>query len=225
MDTLRILLTCGLRMERLITLLLLAPGLACAQQMFNITSGSPIVLQAFQDVPTFTIAGNGFSGEVSFGVSFNPLDEPLISDNTSQTLNMGVTINGVPWTDAPFDPMGGGAVAFFRWRATEPINGAGMYLGQFNFFASYSGAPLAEYIANGPLQCTNICQTLDFNGSGTATLDVTPFPNIPGVLVTEATLTFKAPEPSTTSLLLIAIAGLAAMSCRRRCRATLVPVG
>jgi|SRR5215813_5855817 len=223
-------------MKPIITLLLLAPGLACAQptQNFSITSGSPIVLQAQADgVPSFTIAGSGFSGQVSMSfITGNPLFEnpfppgglccPLISGNTTEfSLDMGLTINGAPWTDAPTDPNGGGANAFLMWSPTAPINRAGAYSGQFSFFASYHGAPLAEYTDNGPLQCTNICRTLDFNGFGTGTIDVTPYPNVLGaLLVTQATFTFKAPEPPTIALLLLGFAGVAVLGRRRRSSAT-----
>ena len=55
-------------------------------------------------------------------------------------------------------------------------------------------------------------------------VDVSDDPGVPGYfVVTGGSFTFRAPEPSTTSLLLVGVAGLVVLGRRRRFGATLLP--
>jgi hypothetical protein len=105
-----------------------------------------------------------------------------------------------------------------RFETGTTISGAGVYKAPFSIFAHL-----------GPDSCIGItCPNgVTVTGTGLATMNIVPmgfsFPNL--FQVAGTTVVFGAPEPSTSSLLLLGFAGLAVLSCRRRFRATLPPAG
>jgi PEP-CTERM motif len=221
-------------MKRLITLLLLFPALAVAQETFYVTSGSgSMTSEDGLAVLTFTAAGNGFSesgglclsggGDCSFSTLGRPLSpgQPFsfsIENGTSGDFYASLTLHGVPWAYPEFTCCNGNANASFDGGA-GPITGPGTYHGQFSFSGNFYGVPLSELLANPDVGCNvfDYCTNFDFFGGGTVTANVVPFPYIPGDFeVTQATLTFTAPEPSLASLLLIALAALGTQAALRR---------
>jgi PEP-CTERM motif len=203
-------------MKQLITisiLLLAGPPLASAQT-FDVTSGS-MVHFLNQDYP-YTIAGLGFSssGDIT-PIGQGPLDFPVgpgsfsfvIDGNTSEfDLSVAsLTVHGVPWSYPAEDLVDAGAFSAFE---TTAVFGAhpGVYHSPFTFLSGYIGGPASLVSPDG---CLPTCMLLHFFGSGTVTWDLVPDPNFPGQFdIKQATFTFKAPEPSTASLLLIALGAL-----------------
>jgi len=186
MDTLRTL--------SLVFLSVFASTPAFAQTTFNATNGSMVIHPGDGEgdfgVP-FTVAGPDFSasGDISFvGPGDNPLDSPRPPGPSGALLITGDSASG-----------------FFDMSLT--VHGIP--------WSSFRGRPTSA--APPGVGCDVImCTTLDFLGGGTATLDVVPDPNLPGLLdISQASYTFKAPTSSTVSLLLL---GLAALGCERRAR-------
>jgi hypothetical protein len=205
-------------MKRLIalSLLLLSPALVGAQssQTLNVTSGAMFI-------PTFAggfmaIAGNNFSATAEFGCTSDnspfvcglthlPLGPSEVTTGFSEPNNslvVNLTVDGVPWFQA------GAAPASLTGIATSQmvdITGPGTYTGSFTFGMSFFGWPNTDFglCISAP---GGVCQHLLFKGQGTYVLNVTPGGVLPGTFQGEEILTFNAPEPSTTSLLLIAFA-------------------
>lgn len=248
MDTLRTLRTCGgSKIKRLVALLLVAPALASANTELFVTTGS-MTLTPVDDFSTFAAAGNGFSASGTFDW-IDPVTNPIgpmsgnspfppgpyrltFLDTLDETLSMVLTVNGVPW-EAPVPPGGGGppagegsASAGFTTSEIE-ITHPGTYSTSFLFSGTLLGLPVASI--NQGFNCSSMpCRGWDIFGGGMVTLDAVPDLSIPGSLdISQATFTFKAPEPATTSLLLIGFGfgGLAALGRRHRCRTTLLPAG
>ncbi len=220
-------------MKRLIavSLLLLSPALAGADQTFNITSGS-IFVEGGGGM--FNFAGNGFSAHAYLAFVGGPCSlegNPLLCGfgPGPQSLHFGtfysqdggiyvdnLTINGVPWFVA--GDIGGYAQAGFGH--TVNITGVGTYSGDFNSFVLKTyGVPITD---GSPQNCDQ-CVLLDFLGQGTWTLEVVPSvpgtcggPECPPFQGSQETYTFRASEPSTASLLLIALAGMGLTLRRRR---------
>lgn len=232
MDTLRLLLLAcrGTRTNRLTTLLavlLAGAPLASAQQMFNATTGSMIDPSGLG--ASYAVSGPGFStsGVIDYsGVPSNPLDFPftpgrlgeLIFEGDTENPNLdmfSLTVHGVPWSYPMGTGTDGEALASFQTNSSNLLVAApGTYVSTFTFFGSLVGAPASVVSANPTLGCAQIgCTFISMEGGGTVTFDVVAAPNIAGSLeISKATLTFNAPEPSTGSLLLIALAGLAVLS-------------
>jgi hypothetical protein len=228
-------------MKRLITLLLFAPALACAQfpfaGQFQITSGSPMTITPFDSQAGFSsFNAVGSTGSVASGGAtfffFSGLINPLVNAPftgpidfnlfaQSPQLGMEISVNGVDWSDGATSAVGADDSAQLSINTTIPPR-PGIYSVPFGFGATFVGAPASEF--RGPPECqfgecgcdVVSCQTVDFSGQGIAVFDVTPFPNVPGaVQVTQATFTFNAPEPSAFWLLLLGLAGLATVGGRR----------
>lgn len=230
METLRIpLLACRGTTNRLTTLLLVllagAP-LASAQQMFNATSGS--MIDPSDLGASYAVAGPGFStsGVIDYtGFPSNPIDSPftpgslgeLIFEGDTQNPNLdmfSLTVHGVPWSYPMGTATDGEALASFQTNSSNLlVSGPGTYSSTFTFFGSLVGAPESVVSANPTLGCAQIgCTSISMQGGGIVTFDVVAVPNIPGSLeISKATFTFNAPEPSTASLLVIALAGLAVL--------------
>lgn len=244
MDTLctRLLACCGTRNSGLTTLwivLLASAPLASAQQTLNATSGS--MIDPSDLGASYTVAGPGFStsGVIDYSDGFlNPLGLPFIPGKLGQLIFYGDTANpnldmfklsvdGVPWT-YPFGTANDGqASASFQTNSSNLlVSGPGTYFSTFTFFGSLIGAPESVVSANPTLGCEQIqCSSIFMMGGGTVMLDVVPDPLFPGSLeISKATLSFRVPEPSTTSLLLLGIAGLAVLG-RRRSRVKLLAAG
>jgi len=222
-------------MKRLITMLLFAPVLACAQTQFLITSGSPMTItplgsqigfSSFNAFNPFSVVGS--AGSVASGSATlfaNPLNNAPFTGSIdfnvfvqSPNVSMGITVDGVDWYDGAGSAVGANDSAQLLINHTIPAR-PGIYSVPFEFVATYFGAPASEFV--GPPECqfngcgcdVASCQSLDFSGGGLAVFDVTAFPNVPGaVQITQATFTFGAPEPSTFWLLLLGIAGFAVWS-------------
>jgi hypothetical protein len=235
-------------MKQLITLsilLLAGPSLASAQetQTFYATTGS--MIDPSGAGASYTVSGAGFStsGVINYmGSPLNPVgpDSPftpgklgnIIFEGDTENPNLDMfkfTVNGVPWT-YPFNTGGGDGEALVLFQTNSNalvVSGPGTYFSTFTFSGGLLGAPESVVSANPALGCDQIqCTSFVINGGGTAMLDVVPSPASPGSLeVSKVILTFKAPEPSTTSLLLLGFAGLAVLGRRRRPRAALLPAG
>jgi hypothetical protein len=231
METLRILLLAlrGTRTNRLTTLLLVlltgAP-LASAQQMFNATSGS--MIDPSDLGASYAVAGPGFStsGVIDYsGFPLNPIDSPFTTGKLGELIFEGDTANpnldkfslavhGVPWSYPMGTATDGEAIASFQTNSANLLlSGPGTYSSTFSFVGSLVGAPLSVVSANPTWGCAQIeCTSISMEGGGTVTFDVVAAPGIPGSFeISKATFTFNAPEPSTASLLLIALAGLAVL--------------
>jgi hypothetical protein len=109
---------------------------------------------------------------------------------------------------------GGSAFAGFGFTV-GPITGAGIYSTPFSFGANFFGVPAALVsVSSQCLQSTS----WNISGGGTAQVDVVREPEVVGpdlFYIDKASFAFKAPEPSTASLLLLGIAGLAILNRRR----------
>lgn len=230
METFRILLlACRTTTNRLATLLLVllagAP-LASAQQMFNATSGS--MIDPSDLGASYAVAGPGFStsGVIDYsGFPLNPIDSPFTPGKLGELIfegdtenpnldNFSLTVHGVPWSYPTGTATDGEAIASFQTNSSNlVVSGPGTYLSTFSFFGSLVGAPQSVVSANPTLGCDQIgCTSIAMEGGGTVTFAVVAAPNIPGSLeISKATFTFNASEPSTASLLLIALAGLAVL--------------
>lgn len=200
-------------MKRLVTLLLLVPTLAFAQvQVGQITSGSATTVG---DTLQFNFAGDGFSGAGTFfffPALFPPFSGQINIFEQSPELSMGVTLNGVPWSDADTNAAPGFANAIIGTNSDVPLH-PGTYSVPFGFSADFFGAPASEFMGPGFPGCNIVqCQSLEFNGSGIATLELAPYSSPAGsVQLVQATFTFTAPEPSTLWLLLLGVVGLAVL--------------
>ena len=152
------------------------------------------------------------------------------------TLGMSVTVGGVPWSNGPTDAFSSLCnLASASGRTNRPVTGPGIYSGTFDFFASFTGAPASEFSAHPGVACgfppSGItCTQLGFSGGGIGTFDMVgsgcgnpdgPF----NCRVEGGIFTFQTPEPSTTSLLLVAFAGLAIAGGRRKFLARWFPAG
>jgi hypothetical protein len=108
------------------------------------------------------------------------------------------------------DPYTNAGVLF---SASAVLSGPGTYTETFDLSGNFEGFPAGMSAGPGCNNCTNFT----FNGGGTVTLEAVPYPPISGTLeIAKATYTVKAPEPSTTALLLSALGGLAIADARRR---------
>jgi hypothetical protein len=153
-------------------------------------------------------------------------------DTENPNLSMSLTVQGVPWSFPVGTGSDGRAGVFFQVDENLVLSGPGTYFSTFIFTASFFGVPLSVLSAHPGAGCLQLmCTQLFFNGGGSVTLDVVPYPNLPGSLeISKATLNFGVPEPSTMSLLLIALAGLALLGRRvlgghRRSHATVLASG
>jgi hypothetical protein len=119
-------------------------------------------------------------------------------------LVVNLTVDGVPWYQAAASPE---SLTGIGTSQMVDITGPGTYTGSFTFGMSFYGWPNTNfgYCISAP---GGVCQHLSFKGQGRYTLFVTPSSFVPGTFQGEEILTFNAPEPSTTSLLLIAFAVL-----------------
>ncbi|MBV9726079.1 MAG: PEP-CTERM sorting domain-containing protein [Gammaproteobacteria bacterium] len=242
MDTLRAFLSAcaGTRRNGLTTLVLFLAGapLASAQQHFTATTGSA---DANGGGVSYTVGGPSFSTsgviQFDFGApigSDNPFGPGKLGelifygDTANPNLDMfSLTVQGVPWSYPMGTPLDGQASVGFTTNSSNLlISGPGAYLTTFTFFESLLGAPESVVSANPTLGCDQIkCSLIGLTGGGTATLDVVPYPGIPGSLeISEVTMTFTAPEPSTTWLLLTGVGGLALLRWRSKPRETLLAV-
>ena len=226
MDMLRTMLSvcCVIRRNPLSTLIavLAAAPLASAQQPFPATSGSA---DANGDGVSFSVAGPSFStsGVIEYiGTGLvSPIgpDSPFtpgkigqlgfFGDTGNPNLDMfSLTVQGVPWSYPTDTATDGQASAGFALNTSNlVISGPGTYSTTFTFFESLVGAPESVVSANPMLGCEQIgCSFISLQGSGTAILDVVPFPDIPGSLeIDGVSMTIKAPEPSTASLFALAL--------------------
>jgi len=212
-------------MKRLIILLLLAPVVASAaclpSEFCSVRSGTPFTLTGSDQSLSFNIAGSDFSASAMltdlccllpfrefFEVDSDPWFESFGGSTPFPLAQFALTVNGVPWGI----PAGGSAEAVFfaDLGVPFPVEASGFSV-PFGFQGSFTGAP--EPFAPG-VGCDVLnCQTLNFRGGGIVTtfLNGGPFQTV----VESQTFTFNAPEPSTASLLLIALAGLAVIGRRR----------
>ena len=139
----------------------------------------------------------------------------------------GASVNGIPWALPTGGTDPGTASAEFS-SGTFLITGPGIYKGTFDFSSFFLGVPSSVLSANPAADCDQLmCTPLLFSGGGTAEIDVVSDPNFAGSLdISRVTFTFSGssnvPEPSTGSLLLIALAGLIVLGWRRKYRATLL---
>jgi len=207
-------------------LLLVGASVASAQETFNATSGS-MVIQFMDDTGPFTVAGPEFSasGVVDFSEG-NPLDVnpfsagshtvTVVADTENPNLTVSLSVHGAPWALPPEPETGVAGVSFTV--NTFVLEGPGTYSSTFDFSGEFIGVPLSVFSANPGEDCSKLmCTRLLFDGGGNVTLDAVPDPNFPGAVdISKVTFTFKAPEPSTASLLLIALAGLAVLWRHRR---------
>jgi len=124
---------------------------------------------------------------------------------------MSFTLGGVPWTAPGADTEAGpGNFVAAADVSTISITHPGIYHGLGSFEGHFVGVPAS--VETCP---TEGCTGWAFFSRGTVLVDVIDAGDA-GLVVDRATWTFKAPEPSTASLLLIGFAGLALLACRRR---------
>jgi hypothetical protein len=183
---------------------------------FDVTNGS-MTHFLNGDYP-YTIAGPGFSssGDITPEIPLD-LDSPVgpgsftfVVDGNTATYDLAVTsltVHGVP-----LDTSQASALSAF---STTVVFGAhpGTYHSPFTFFG--------VFVECDPTTCTGEPSTgaVKYSGSGVVTWNLVPDPNFPGSFdISKATFTFKAPEPSTASLLLIAfgVLGFSAWTRMRR---------
>jgi len=219
------------RLISLLALLLLWPAFASANNELFITSGSMTLVP---DEADFLASGAGFStsGTISFlgagpigpGNFYDPQHSAVVfvsGDEPGGELGMALTVGGVPW-DIPL----GAPSGFAHVMSTAgpiSITHAGTYSAQFVFNGIFDGLP-AALIGPDPSMAScsppTPCTDWQLQGHGTMVLDVLPNPQVPNTFYADrATFSF-APEPSTTSLLLLGFAGLAVMGRRRKSHAT-----
>jgi len=198
----------------LFILLFAGPSLASAQ--FTATSGGTSV-GVFGTSSSFGAAGPDFSmsGLISYGRS--PLDTGsgwgegstlelvLYGDTLTPNLDISVNVHGAPLT----------VFTAFATFSSEPISvpGPGTHMYPFIFSSAVS----------------SLEGDLNFFGRAIVTLDVVPR-DTPGVVdILSANYTFTnpshVPDPSTTSLLLLGVAGLSVLGFRRKSRVTLFAAG
>jgi hypothetical protein len=203
-------------------MLFVGPSLTSAQQVLFATSGSMV---DSGDLVPYSAAGSGFStsGVIDFqgGVPQNPVPGLFGPGNIGGLIfygdlenpnldNFAFTLHGVAWA-APTNVVdGGNAIAEFQLAPNLFVSGPGSYSSTFTFFGSLIGAPESLVSANPTAGCDQLaCMTFVIQGSGSAMVDVVPAPGVPGSLeISEVTMTFAAPEPSTASLLLLAVGAL-----------------
>jgi hypothetical protein len=216
-------------MIRLVALILLAPAVAASQEtvLLSITNGSMVMQYGTPESPSpsapFAVAGPDFSAAGAFifaGKSCcNPLDalspEPpdtffrfgfsTYLERDGGSLEASFTVNsglGV----SEWDPNGISASVIL---SEVFLKGPGTYSSPFSF-------SIEDYPDNtfppGSVCPRTPCGDFLALGSGTATLDVVPFPNagLPNaLLVDQVTFNFKSvPEPSTVWLMLVGLAAL-----------------
>ena len=231
-------------MTRLIALLLLAPVLASAQGLtctpfpgqkcgvlLSITTGTMSLTNNGGDPggAAWSASGPGFTTEgVSAGISnvgfsyFFPYSAGGWGsdsfDNSDSSLTMGLTVNGVSYGYFPQSQTSAGAE--FTFESSGAITHPGTYPASFGFSSGLNGQP----VVTGNCYPSTPCTKWAVNGSGTGVIYVSDDPGVPGYfVVTGGSSTFRAPEPSTTSLLLVGVAGLVVLGRRRRFGATLLP--
>jgi hypothetical protein len=234
MNTLRISLVCGTsRIKHLIgllTLLLLWPASASAactpnggelpNQLCYITSGTATYQFPDNEVD-FHFIGNGFS--VTGGFELTDPDNPNIQnpflfsqppglflftyhinddyllhgtgDLSSTLFVTELTFNGVP------QPLPGPSAVALAFDSYVPsITGAGTFSGTFavgNFYYADTHGNVFGFVGN-------------YNAAGTTTIDVVPWPGLPGRFqYTDETWTWRAPEPTALSLFALGLVGLA----------------
>jgi len=214
------------RSTTLVILLLAGAPLANAQQMFSATSGS--MIDPSDSGASYAVAGAGFStsGVIDYrGFPTNHIELPfipgklgeLIFEGDTETPNLdmfSLTVHGIPWSYPMGTATDGEAIASFQTNSNNlVVSGPGTYSSTFIFFGSLVGAPESGVSANPTWGCAQIgCTSIFMEGGGTVTFDVVAAANIPGSFeISKATFTFNAPKPSTASLLLIALAGLAVL--------------
>lgn len=218
-------------MKRLIALLILllaVPSLASAQ--FLVTTGSGSVNP---DGGFVTFAGVAFSGSAgadnctpcgNFFLSPGDDFSFRISNDIADTAHVDAVAGSPPLVV----PNGASGLVQIDGGSSGPITGPGTYHGSFDFDASVTMAPLSAVLANPTLGCDTSpplpCTLVDFSGSGTVTLDVVPagFDGLLEIENEKAILTFRTPEPSTATLLLLGFAGLALLG-RRKSRVMSLP--
>jgi len=228
-------------MKRLITLLLFWPALSSGQffcppysiACYSATSGSMVDRFGDQQVP-YSLAGPfsssgvpefSTSGVIFFAVpTSNPVNNPVLpgesralvvqADTANPDLG-GVTLSvqGTPWVLPD-----GSNPGFARVNFTSAIllfTGPGTYRSTFTFFSNIDGVPLSVQEANPGKDCDQLmCPDQAFSGGGSVTVDVVPYPGLPGALaISQASFTFvpepsTVREPSTTALLLLGFAAL-----------------
>jgi hypothetical protein len=209
-------------MKRVIIPLLMVfvgPTLTSAQQVLLATSGSMI---DSGDLVPYSAAGSGFStsGVIDFqsGIPQNPVPGLFGPGNIGGLIfygdlqnpnldNFAFALHGVAWA-APTDVVdGGNAIAEFQLAPDLLVAGPGNYSSTFTFSGSFTGAPASLVSANPTAGCDQLaCRTFVINGSGSAMVAVIPAPGFPGSFeISKVTMTFAAAEPSTASLLLLAV--------------------
>jgi PEP-CTERM motif len=208
-------------MKRLITLFLLLPAFASAQN-FLVTSGTATI--SFPgDSATFNVAGSDFSasGTMSFTGDRGPglLTSPVLPGphqifplvgQYGDNMEIALTVNGVPW-GVPPDPNLSGGSALFGIGGSAVITGVGTFSGPASFEGGFQGLPQASIPPGNNLNCGLLhCVSLGFEGAGILTLDVVPYPELSGAFkVEQETFTFKSvPEPTTLSLFAFGVAGV-----------------
>jgi len=231
MDTLR----------SLTALLLLAPALATAGvptcpagkacRLF-VTSGT---MTFDPGGGSFTVSGTGWTSSGHFPGPFDQFTSanPIlggswsffwedVSEGPPGELTMAFTLGGVPWTAPGADtlegPGGYGAALDVDPRSLTNITHPGIYRGFGSLEGFFVGVPASAGTCP-PVGCTGWV----FDTRGTVLVDVMETGDGSSLFVDQATWTFKAPEPSTASLLLLGFAGLALLARRRRSRAMLLP--
>jgi hypothetical protein len=227
-------------MKRLIALILIAPSLASAQGLIchpfpgqrcgpqlTITSGTLTLTEngGLPGVADWGASGSGFttaggSGSISKMGSSYPIPYSVGTwssyslDNADTTLSMGLDVHGVSYFYDPESQTFAGAV--FQFEAPGPITHLGTYTALFSFESNLNGQPSNSFtnICTDP---SNPCTNWPVNGSGTGVIYVSDDPSVADYFdVTGGTFTFRAPEPSTASLLLLGFAGIAVLWRRRK---------
>ncbi len=216
MDSLRILV--------LAVLALIATPSFAQGTALNVTSGSMVATdQDFSGVP-YAFAGSGFSASGMFATDgFTTLGpaNPLLpgpaflslqAGTGTADLIMSLTVHGVLLVLPIGAPAGAGFSTDFV------LTGPGTYTSPFTFTGSFLGAPQSVLSSNPTAGCDVIaCTQFSFTGGGIVKIDVVPDPNAQGFFdISQASFTFKAPEPPTMALLLLGFAGLAAVGYGRK---------
>ena len=220
------------RQIRLLVLLVVGPSLASAQT-FDVTSGSMVLQSGHESTMPYTAASPDFSFS---GVIFpcsglcNPIDLPfspgnnpgftLIGDTSTPTLtDVTLSVAGAPWALPSNINMDGGSASAVFVVNSFVLKRPGTDFSTFDFSGRFFGVPLSELSSHPGADCGHsspiTCTTLLFKGSGSVEFNVVPAPE--GALqISQATFTFKAPEPPTMALLLLGLAGVGFMPRRRK---------